>query len=347
MGVVIIDGSTVRDFVSNEAEFNKSTDEKFADLDLNHDGVLSRSELRKAFESFRLIETHFGVDVATPPEELTKLYDSIFEKFDGDHNGTVDLEEFRSEMKKIMLAIADGLGSCPIQMVLDDDSFLKQAADLEASKIPGRGVVSRWFARLVVCPFPHASTPPPVCRSIFPIRPATYSVSSRRFNTNAARDCDEDDGHYSLDADRRTRCAPPFAHIPIAFPDMDAAFNPFGIRTWRPFLNMDFPMGTGHRRPYAAKETPDGLQLRWDMPGMGKEDVKVHVEENTLVIKGEARKDSEDDEIERSFSTRIDLPDKLFKTNAIKAEMKNGVLKVLLPKVKEEERKDVFNIKVD
>ena len=134
MGVVIIDGSTVQDFVADEEQFNKSADEKFAEMDLNHDGVLSRSELRKAFESFRLIESHFGVDVATPPEELTKLYDSIFERFDCDKSGTIDLEEFRAEMKKIMLAIADGLGSSPIQMALDDDSLLKLAADLEASK---------------------------------------------------------------------------------------------------------------------------------------------------------------------------------------------------------------------
>ncbi|KAH7570719.1 hypothetical protein ACOSP7_019101 [Xanthoceras sorbifolium] len=138
MGVVIIDGTTVRAFVSDEEQFKKSVDERFEALDLNKDGVLSRSELRKAFESMRLLETHFGVDVVTPPEQLTQLYDSIFDKFDLDSSGTVDVEEFRSEMKKILLAIADGLGSCPIQMALDDDdqNFLKQAADLEASKLP-------------------------------------------------------------------------------------------------------------------------------------------------------------------------------------------------------------------
>lgn len=137
MGVVIIDGSTVRDFVNEEEQFKKSVEEIFAALDLNNDGVLSRSELRKAFESMRLIETHFGVDVATPPEQLTKLYDSIFEKFDLDSSGSIDLHEFSAEMKKIMLAIADGLGSCPIQMALEDDdqNFLKKAADLEASKL--------------------------------------------------------------------------------------------------------------------------------------------------------------------------------------------------------------------
>ena len=40
-------------------------------------------------------------------------------------------------MKKIMLAIADGLGESPIQMVLEDqsDNLLQEAADLEASKL--------------------------------------------------------------------------------------------------------------------------------------------------------------------------------------------------------------------
>ncbi|KAL3832887.1 hypothetical protein ACJIZ3_007623 [Penstemon smallii] len=137
MGVVIIDGSTVSAFVNDEAQFQKSVDEAFVALDVNNDGVLSRSELRRAFESLRLIESHFGVDVVTPPEELTKLYDSIFEQFDCDHSGSVDQREFRDEIKNILLAIADGLGSNPIQMALEDDNgFLKKAADLEASKFP-------------------------------------------------------------------------------------------------------------------------------------------------------------------------------------------------------------------
>lgn len=139
MGMVVLDGSTVRAFVGDEAAFRRSVDDRFASLDLNGDGVLSRAELRRAFETFRLTETHFGVDVVTPPDQIAALYDSIFEQFDLDRNGTVDLDEFRSEMRKIMLAIADGLGSAPIQIALEDDdnSFLKQAADLEAAKIAG------------------------------------------------------------------------------------------------------------------------------------------------------------------------------------------------------------------
>ncbi|KAI3519777.1 hypothetical protein L1887_08993 [Cichorium endivia] len=32
-----------------------------------------------------------GVDTALPPEELTRLYDSVFLSFDEDQNGTIDL----------------------------------------------------------------------------------------------------------------------------------------------------------------------------------------------------------------------------------------------------------------
>ncbi|GJW61215.1 calcium-binding EF-hand family protein [Tanacetum coccineum] len=120
MGVILIDGSTVRSFVNDEQNFKLSIDSQFTSLDTNKDGVLSRSEMRKAFESMHLLETHFGVYTKLPPEELTRLYDLVFVTFDGDHNGTVDREEFGAEMK-IMLAIADGLGSSPIQTAVEDD----------------------------------------------------------------------------------------------------------------------------------------------------------------------------------------------------------------------------------
>ncbi|KAH0467023.1 hypothetical protein IEQ34_004261 [Dendrobium chrysotoxum] len=142
MSVVILDGTTVRSFVGDESAFNKSIDERFAALDLNGDGVLSRSELRRALETFRLTETDFGLDTVTPSDQISALYDSIFEQFDLDRNGTVDLAEFRSEMKKILLAIADGLGTSPVQIALEVDedgglSLLQEAADLEAAKIAG------------------------------------------------------------------------------------------------------------------------------------------------------------------------------------------------------------------
>ncbi|KAL6131849.1 hypothetical protein ACLB2K_070222 [Fragaria x ananassa] len=49
----------------------------------------------------------------------------------------------------------------------------------------------------------------------------------------------------------------------------------------------------------------------------------------------------------RRYSTGIQLPEKVFKTDGVKAEMKNGVLKVVVPKIKEEERSDVFHVRVE
>ncbi|AES81944.2 hsp20/alpha crystallin family protein [Medicago truncatula] len=96
------------------------------------------------------------------------------------------------------------------------------------------------------------------------------------------------------------------------------------------------------------RETKDSLLLRLDTPGLGKEDVKISVEQNTLTIKGEGAKESEEvEEGGRKFSSRIDLPEKLYKIDQIKAEMKNGVLKVIVPKMKKEEMNNVVNVKVE
>ena len=112
-------------------------------------------------------------------------------------------------------------------------------------------------------------------------------------------------------------------------------------------LSTNRGLGTGPRRSWDVKESDDALHLRVDMPGLGKEDIKVSVEHNTLIIHGEDKGETEDEEHRRRYSSRVDLPEKLFKTDEIKAEMKNGVLKIVLPKLKEEKRTDAINVKVE
>lgn len=135
MSVEILDGKTIQSFVEDEGAFNSSVEDRFAALDTNRDGLLSYSEMAKELTSLRVLEKHFGVDeAAMSPDELVELYRGLFARFDRDGNGTVDLEEFRAEMKEVMLAVADGLGYLPVQMVVEEGSFLKVAVDRELAK---------------------------------------------------------------------------------------------------------------------------------------------------------------------------------------------------------------------
>ncbi|PWA79724.1 EF-hand domain pair [Artemisia annua] len=135
MSVELLDGAIILGFVEDDEAFNGSVQDRFANLDTNHDGLLSYSEMLKELKTLRMIETHFGIDVKTDPEELSQVYDSLFVQFDRDSNGTVDLEEFKAETKRMMLDMATDLGFLPVQMILDEDSFLKKAVDRDLMKL--------------------------------------------------------------------------------------------------------------------------------------------------------------------------------------------------------------------
>ncbi|KAM6562422.1 hypothetical protein CsatB_022420 [Cannabis sativa] len=101
------------------------------------------------------------------------------------------------------------------------------------------------------------------------------------------------------------------------------------------------------RTPWEIKEGETEYKLRFDMPGMTKEDVKVWVEEKMLVLKAqkEPKKkengvnngNGEGDEEEWSaksygkYSCRIALPENI-QFEKIKAEVKDGVLYINIPK---------------
>ncbi|CAD6264597.1 unnamed protein product [Miscanthus lutarioriparius] len=86
--------------------------------------------------SLRVLEKHFGVDDAVvAPDELARLYRGLFARFDRDGSGKVDRHEFRAEMKEVMLAVANGLGFLPVQMVVEEGSFLRVAVDRELGQL--------------------------------------------------------------------------------------------------------------------------------------------------------------------------------------------------------------------
>ncbi|XP_062216205.1 26.7 kDa heat shock protein, chloroplastic-like [Phragmites australis] len=107
------------------------------------------------------------------------------------------------------------------------------------------------------------------------------------------------------------------------------------------------------RLPWDIMEDEKEVKMRFDMPGLARDEVKVMVEEDTLVIRGEHKKEGEGADgsgdgwwKERSVSAydmRVALPEECDKSK-VRAELKNGVLLVTVPKT-EVERK-VIDVQV-
>ncbi len=95
-------------------------------------------------------------------------------------------------------------------------------------------------------------------------------------------------------------------------------------------------------------ETENELVLKADLPEVPEKDIDIHVENNMLTIRGERKfeqKVKQDNylRVERAygaFSRSFGLPNTV-DTEAIKAEYKNGVLTVIMPKRAESKPKQV------
>lgn len=96
------------------------------------------------------------------------------------------------------------------------------------------------------------------------------------------------------------------------------------------------------RTPWEIKEGEREYKMRFDMPGMTKDDVKVWVEEKMLVLKAEKvarnKEDHENNGEEEwsaksygKYSCRIALPENV-EFEKIRAEVKDGVLYITIPK---------------
>ena len=95
-------------------------------------------------------------------------------------------------------------------------------------------------------------------------------------------------------------------------------------------------------------ESKDQIVIDAEIPGMSQKDINVSVTDNVLTIKGEKKQEKEVKEenyyrVERSYGTftrSFTLPVGV-KADAIKANYKDGVLKVVLPKAEEAKPKQI------
>ncbi|MEL6459011.1 MAG: Hsp20/alpha crystallin family protein [Cyanobacteria bacterium J06621_15] len=120
--------------------------------------------------------------------------------------------------------------------------------------------------------------------------------------------------------------------------DCNRSINKYQTSSWIPAIEL--------------KETREDLILRSELPGLDANNLEVQVAKQAVLISGEIRDESNTDEngYYRSelrygkFRRMINLPVPV-KNEQVKAEFKNGILKLVLPKTEEAKFKKV-NVKV-
>jgi len=104
--------------------------------------------------------------------------------------------------------------------------------------------------------------------------------------------------------------------------------------------------------PVRIGEADDELILRAELPGFSKDEIKLKVTPEALIISAEKRKQSIEKKkdffrAEKGFSSAsrmITLPEEV-KTQGVKAKFEDGFLEVVMPK-KEVRKKEEKNIKI-
>lgn len=122
--------------------------------------------------------------------------------------------------------------------------------------------------------------------------------------------------------------ASPFRLMKRLTEEMDRTFTGFTpaaeVELWAPALEMRHKNGN--------------FVVTAELPGLAKEEIKVEVIENALVVEGERKREKEDkgegyyrsERYYGKFYRSIPLP-KGAKTELIKAELTNGILEVVIP----------------
>jgi HSP20 family protein len=121
-------------------------------------------------------------------------------------------------------------------------------------------------------------------------------------------------------------------------------WNPFRVMDellrWDPYGTMERAgVGTDFLPSFDVKETKDAYVVEADLPGVKEDNVEISVTGNVLQITGRREQETRDEGdqwfvVERSygqFARSFSLPEGADPEN-VKADMKNGVLKISIPK---------------
>jgi HSP20 family protein len=146
--------------------------------------------------------------------------------------------------------------------------------------------------------------------------------------------------------------------FPSPFEEMEHWFEGAFPRGWmRPFRRgwpgwSEFPMPFEGRMPKVdVIDRDEEVVVRAEVPGVEKDDLDVSLSENALTIKGETKHEEKEEkgdyhrsEISRGAFTRTVMLPAVVDTDKAKAEFKDGVLELTMPKVEKTKRR---TIKID
>ncbi len=114
-----------------------------------------------------------------------------------------------------------------------------------------------------------------------------------------------------------------------------------------------YPTVSGEHKVYFipaidVEETENEYIVKAELPGLSKEDIKISLRENSVTISGERKKEKEEkgktyhrvEMVYGKFARTIQLPDEIQPDKA-KAEYKNGILTITLPKSEKSKPREI------
>lgn len=115
------------------------------------------------------------------------------------------------------------------------------------------------------------------------------------------------------------------------------------------FARRHFEEGTlPWQPPVDIEETQEAYVVRAELPGLRQEDIKILVEDNRLVLRGEKRREAEESgtnyhRVERVYGQfeRLFTLGHLVRSEKIEAVYKDGVLTVRIPKAEEARAREI------
>lgn len=139
--------------------------------------------------------------------------------------------------------------------------------------------------------------------------------------------------------------------LPMMFDEIDRMFSrffgrPFGLMRWpRTLWPEEFEAGYPSVDIFEDKEN---VVVKAEIPGVKKEELEVNVTEDSIVLSGEKKKEEKVEEkdyyrYERSYGSfhrTLPLPTDV-QSDKAKAQFKDGVLKITIPKTPEAKKKEV------